>query len=168
MTLSEIAAASDSIVTPVSEKKLRWVKTGSLTKSWTHSRPPRTTSSLIATRSKLTINFSPDVTGPRMASAVNWKTWYKRWMSYKLQQDGNPQFWKQYKLYTDEAAHGSQPVQSRTSGRSLHQGGSWLKSAPAASALARTTGTPTCRLTSLRPSHILSLAVHQATCQRVA
>ena len=29
---SEIAAASDSIATPVSGKKLRWVKTGSLKK----------------------------------------------------------------------------------------------------------------------------------------
>ena len=69
--LSEIAAASDSTATPVSEKKLRWLEEGSLTKSLTHSRTPRATPSLIATRCKLTIDLSPDVTGPPMASAVN-------------------------------------------------------------------------------------------------
>ena len=84
---SEVAATSDRTVTPVFEKKLRWVKRGSLTKSWTHSRTPCTTSPLIATRSKLTVNFSPAVTGPRIASAVNWKAWNRTWMSQKLQRD---------------------------------------------------------------------------------
>ena len=80
--LSEIAAASHSIATPVSEKKLHCVKTGSLTKSWTHNRTPPTTSSFITTRSKFTVNLSPDVTSPRMTSAVDWKTWNKsEWAS---------------------------------------------------------------------------------------
>ena len=50
--LSEKSAASYNIVTPVSEKKLRSVKSGSLTETWTQSKTPRTTSSPIATRSK--------------------------------------------------------------------------------------------------------------------
>ena len=62
-----------------------------------------------------------------------------------------PHFWRQYIVYTNGAAHESQPVKSRKSGRSLRQGGSLLKSAPAASAPARTTGTLTCRLPSLPP-----------------
>ena len=90
--LSEIAAASDSIATPVSEKNLRWLRTGSLTKSWTHSRTLRTTSSLIATRSKLTVNLSPDVTGPRMASAGNWKTWNKQEWTRDCSQIEAPSF----------------------------------------------------------------------------
>ena len=77
--LSEIAASSDSIAIPVYEKKLCWVKTVSLTKTWTHSKITRSTSSLIAIRSKLTVNFSSDVTGPQMASAVIWKTCNKTW-----------------------------------------------------------------------------------------
>ena len=79
-----------------------------------------------------------------------------------------PHFWKQYKLYTDGVVRGSQPLKSRKSGRSLRLGGSQSKSAPAASAIARMTGTLTCRLPSLRPSPIHSPAVPQATCQRVA
>ena len=69
--LSEIAAASDSISIPVSEKKLHCVKTGSLTKSWTHCNTLRTMSSRMATRSKFTVNFSPETNGPRRARAVN-------------------------------------------------------------------------------------------------
>ena len=72
--LSEIAAASDSTVTPVPEKKLRWVKTGSPAKSWAHSKTPHTISCLIVNWSRLIVNLSPKVTGPRMATAVNWKT----------------------------------------------------------------------------------------------
>ena len=84
--LLEIAAASESISTPVSEKKLRCVKTGSLTNSWTHSNTPRTVISGMATRSKLTVNFSPEGNGPRRARAVIWKTWNDTRMNRKCSQ----------------------------------------------------------------------------------
>ena len=77
-------------------------------------------------------------------------------------------FLRQNIFYTDGAAHESQPVKSRKLGRYLRQGGSWLKFAPAASALAQTTDAPTCRPPSLRPSLSFSPEVHQATCQIVA
>ena len=46
---------------------------------------------------------------------------------------------------TDGSAHGNQPVKSRKSRRSLHQGGPLWMSAPVTSALARKTGTPICK-----------------------
>ena len=76
--LSQIAADLADIVTPESEKKFRWVKCGLLTKPCTQSRAPRTSSSLMMTRSSLMTNFSPKVTGPRSNRAVSWKT-YKKW-----------------------------------------------------------------------------------------
>ena len=72
---SERMDASKVIATPVSEKKLRWVKSGSSTKFWTQSRTPRTSSSLIATQSSFIVNLYSYATGPRIASAVNLKTW---------------------------------------------------------------------------------------------
>ena len=79
--LSQIAADSVNIVTPESKKKLRWVKCGLLTKSCTQSRAPRTSSSLIMTRARLMMNFSPEVTGPRTSRTVSWKT-YKNTKTY--------------------------------------------------------------------------------------
>ena len=81
--LPEKAAASENIVTPVSEKKLRWVKNGSLTKSLTQSRKSRTTSSVIKTRSRFILNFSLDVTDPQKMGAVIFKTWNETWISLR-------------------------------------------------------------------------------------
>ena len=66
---------SDNMVRPVSEKKFLCVKCGVRTKSRTQSRTPRTSSVLMATRSRLTLNSSHCVTDPRITSVVNWKTW---------------------------------------------------------------------------------------------
>ena len=64
---------SDRIVKLDSDKKLLCVKCGLRTKSCTQNRTPLISSSLMATRSKLTINFSPGVAAPRITSAVNWE-----------------------------------------------------------------------------------------------
>ena len=75
--LSAMATDSDSIVKPVSEKKFLWVKCGLRTKSCTQSRTPRTSSFLMATRSKLIVNSSLFADDPRITRAVNWNTWKK-------------------------------------------------------------------------------------------
>ena len=102
---SERADASKGIATPVSEKKLRWVKIGSSTKSGTQNRTPRTSSPLISTQSSFFVNLYRDVTGPRIASAVNWKAWNGTWMSRKQQRDYTSHVWRQYIFYTDGVAH---------------------------------------------------------------
>ena len=60
---------------PVSEKKLLCVKCGLRTKSCTQSRTPRTSSLLMATRSRLMVKSSHCVEDPRITSVVNWNTW---------------------------------------------------------------------------------------------
>ena len=72
--LSEIAADSFNMVIPESEKKVRCVKCGLLTKSCTQRMALCTSSSQIITRSKLMMNRPPQVTGPRTIRAVRWKT----------------------------------------------------------------------------------------------
>ena len=143
--LSEKAAASESTSTTVSEKKLRCVKTGSLTKSWTHSNTPRTVFSGMATRSKHTVNFSPEGSGPRRARAVNWNTWNDTLINQKCSQVKSQLCGNWYIPCTDGSAHGNQPAKNRRSRRSLHQGGSSWTSAPVTSVLARKTGTPICK-----------------------
>ena len=73
--LSAIATDSDNMVKPVSEKKFLWVKCGIRTKSCTQSRTPRTSSLLMATRSRLMVKSSHCVEDPRITSVVNWNTW---------------------------------------------------------------------------------------------
>ena len=73
--LSAIATDSDNIVTPVSEKKFLCVKCGFRTKSCPQNRTPRTSSFLMATRSRLMVNSSQCVEDPRITSVVNWNTW---------------------------------------------------------------------------------------------
>ena len=73
--LSDIAADSVNMTIPESEKKLRCVKYGLLTKFCTQRIALCTSSSPIITPSKLTMNRPPLVTGPRTIRAVNWKTW---------------------------------------------------------------------------------------------
>ena len=51
-------------------------------------------------------------------------------------------------LNIDGVEHGNQPLKSRKSGRSLRQGGSLLKTAPASSVLSQTTGIRLWRLPS--------------------
>ena len=73
--LSAIATDSDNMVKPVSEKKLICVKCGLRKKSFTQSRTPRTSSLLMATRSRLMETASLGVVDPSITSVVNWKTW---------------------------------------------------------------------------------------------
>ena len=73
--LSAIATDSDNMLKPVSEKKLLCVKCGLRTKSCTQSRTPRTSSLLMATRSRLMVKSSHCVEDPRITSVVNWNTW---------------------------------------------------------------------------------------------
>ena len=73
--LSDMAADSVNMAIPETEKKLRCVKCGLLTKSWTQRIALWTSSSPIITPSKLTMNRPPLVTGPRTTRAVSWKTW---------------------------------------------------------------------------------------------
>ena len=73
--LSGMVAASDCIASPASEKKLRWVKCRLLTKCCKRIRTPGNSFSSTATQSLFIKNFSLDVTGPRIASAVIWVTW---------------------------------------------------------------------------------------------
>ena len=75
---SERAADSVNMEIPESEKKLRWVKCRLLTKSCTQRIALRTSSLSIITPSKLMMNRSPQVTGPRTIRSVNWKTWKRR------------------------------------------------------------------------------------------
>ena len=75
---SERAADSVNMEIPESEKKLRWVKCRLLTKSCTQRIALHTSSLSIITPSKLMMNRSPQVTGPRTIRAVNWKTWKRR------------------------------------------------------------------------------------------
>ena len=72
---SAIATYSESIVTPNSEKKLVCVKCELRTASSTKSKTSRTSRSGMGTRSKVIVNFSPWVAGPRTTRAVNWNTW---------------------------------------------------------------------------------------------
>ena len=65
----------------------------------------------------------PDVSGPGIASAVNWKTSNGTWMSQKQERNYTLPVWRQYKLYTDGAAHENQPVKRKKAGHSLRQGG---------------------------------------------
>ena len=81
--LSEIAADSVNIAIPESEKKLRCVKCGLLTKSCTERIALCTSSSQIIIRSELMMNCPPQVTGPRTMRAVNWKTWKSKSMFSK-------------------------------------------------------------------------------------
>ena len=73
--LSAIATDSDSIVKPDSEKKLVCVICGLRATFCTQNRTPRTSSFLMATRSRLTMNFSPPLTGQWTTSVINWNTW---------------------------------------------------------------------------------------------
>ena len=73
--LSAIATDSDNMLKPVSEKKFLCVKCGLRTKSCTQSRTPRTSSLLMATRSRLMLKSSHCVEDPRITSVVNWNTW---------------------------------------------------------------------------------------------
>ena len=73
--LSAIATDSDNMFKPVSEKKLLCVKCGLRAKSCTQSRTPRTSSLLMATRSRLMVKSSHCVEDPRITSVVNWNTW---------------------------------------------------------------------------------------------
>ena len=69
---------------------------------------------------------------------------------------------------TDGSVHGNQPVKSRKSRRSLHQGGpSWM-SAPVTSALAQETGIPICKPPYLHLSPILSQTNHREAGQTTA
>ena len=70
---------------PESEKKFLWVKGGLLTKSCTQSRAPRTSSWEIIIGSKLMMNLSQEVTGPRTMRAVSWSTWEKQDVSFLIQ-----------------------------------------------------------------------------------
>ena len=81
--LSQIAADSANIAMPVLEKKFLWVKCGLLTKSCTQSRAPRISSSQIITRSRLTMNLSLEVTGPRTI-AVSRNTWKNKTVFFRL------------------------------------------------------------------------------------
>ena len=72
--LSAIATDSDNMLKPVSEKKLLCVKCGIRTKSCTQSRKARTSSLLMATRSRLMVKASHDAEDPRITSVVNWNT----------------------------------------------------------------------------------------------
>ena len=56
--LPQIATDSANIAMPESEKKFLWVKCGLITKSCTHSRALRTSSSQIITCSRLVVNLS--------------------------------------------------------------------------------------------------------------
>ena len=76
--LSEIAADSLNMAVPESEKELRCVKCGLLTKSCTQRIALCTSSLQIITRSKLMLNRPPQVIGPRTMRAVNWKTWQNK------------------------------------------------------------------------------------------
>ena len=67
-------------------KKIPWVKCGLLTKSWTQSRTPRTSSSQIITRSRLMMNLSLEVTGPRRIRAISWNTWNDKTGYFRLKQ----------------------------------------------------------------------------------
>ena len=69
--LSEIAADSVNMAIPESEKKLRCVKCGLLTKSCTQRIALCTSSLQIITRTKLMMNRPPQVNGPRTMRAVN-------------------------------------------------------------------------------------------------
>ena len=60
---------------PVSGTKFLCVKSGLRTKSCTQSRTPRTSSFLMATRSRLMVKSSHCVEYPRITSVVNWNTW---------------------------------------------------------------------------------------------
>ena len=85
--LSATARDSDNMLKPVSEKKFLWVKCGLRTKSCTQSRTPRTSSWLMATRSRLMVKVSHGVEDPRITSVVNWITWntepHRRMRQYK-------------------------------------------------------------------------------------
>ena len=72
--LSAIAADSDNIFKPVSEKKILCVKCGLRTKSCTQSRTTRTSSLLIATRTRLMVKSSHCLEDPRITSVVNCNT----------------------------------------------------------------------------------------------
>ena len=72
--LSDIAADSVNMAIPESEKKLRCVKWGLLTKSWTQRIALCTSALQIITRFKLMMNRPTQVTGPSTMRVVNWKT----------------------------------------------------------------------------------------------
>ena len=85
--LSAIATDSDNMVKPVSENKFLCVKCGLRTKSCKQNRTARTSSFLMATRSRPMVNSSRCVGDPRITSDVNWNTWnrefQKRWDNTK-------------------------------------------------------------------------------------
>ena len=83
--LLQIAADSVHIATPESEKKSCWVKCGLITKYYTQSRAPRTSSSQIIARSRLMMNFSKEVTGPPTIRAVCWNTFKNKTIYFRLE-----------------------------------------------------------------------------------
>ena len=104
--LTAIAAASNSNVTPDSEKK-RCVKCGFRTKSWTQNRRPRTSSTLIATQSRIITDLSPNVTGPRLATASSWNAWNKA-------QTNQQQHWSSTQLVGDNTYFAQMAPQTET------------------------------------------------------
>ena len=76
--LSQIAESSANRAIPDSKKKFLWVKCGLLKKSCTQNIAPGTSSSAINAHSRLMMNFSTEVTGPRTMRAVSWSTWKKQ------------------------------------------------------------------------------------------
>ena len=76
--LSQIAVNSANIAIPESEKEYFWVKCGLLKKSCRQIRAPCTSISAIITSSRLMMNFSLEVTGPRTMRDFSWNTWEKQ------------------------------------------------------------------------------------------
>ena len=133
---------------PVSEKKLLCVKCGLRTRSCTQSRTPRTSSLLMATQSRLMVKSSHCVEYPRITSVVNWNTW-KTQLHEKMKQftraGATSLFGYDTYFIQVPTNRENQPVQNRTTGRHLRQGGSSWTTAPAAAVLAQRTGTYSAR-----------------------
>ena len=147
--LSAIATDSNSIVKPDSEKKLLCARFGLPTESCTQSRTPWSSSSLMAIRLRLTRNFSPRVSGHgSQVSSTGIPETAESHEGYKTT-DGSQNImfdWIRYILYTAADEKRNQPLQNKTTGRHLRQGGSSWTSAPAAAVPAERTGTQPCTL----------------------
>ena len=146
--LSAIATESGSIVKPDSEKKLLCVKCGLRTKSYRQSRTPRTSSSLMATRSRLTINFSPRIAGPCITSVVNWISWNNAisWPKQTTHESAKQNAWLDTIYTLDRWWRARKPACAEQDRTSLRQGGSSWTTVPTAAVPAQKTGNQLCTL----------------------